>query len=88
MPFKSKFSGKARYIKDREAISLIEDQAKHIYKRVQTEDVVNVDTIKQELEPDKIDKMDDANGKINPYHEIITNKVERDNIIVSHIEQW
>ena len=32
--------------------------------------------------------MDDTNGKINPYHEIITSKVEKDYIILSQIEQW
>ena len=52
----------------------MEDKAKHIYKKVETENKVNVDTIIQEMEADKID---DTNGKINPYHEIIKNKVEK-----------
>ena len=51
----------------------MEDQAKHIYKKVETENIANVDTIKQEIEVDRLDKMDDTNGKINPYHKIITN---------------
>ena len=37
---------------------------------------------------DKLDKMDNKNGKINPYHEMIPNKVEKDNIIISQMEQW
>ena len=32
--------------------------------------------------------MDDTNGKINPYHEVITNKVAKDDTIISQIEQW
>ena len=40
--------------------------------------VINLDTIRQELEQD-IDKIDDTSGKINPYHDIIVNKAERDN---------
>ena len=35
-----------------------------------------------------VDKIDDTNGKINPYHEIIVNKVERDDTIISQIEKW
>ena len=66
----------------------MENQAKHIYKKVETEDIVNVDTIKQEIEADKLDKIDDNNCKINPYHEIITNKIERDDAIISQMEQW
>ena len=32
--------------------------------------------------------MDDNSSKINPYHEIITNKAEKDNTIISQMEQW
>ena len=35
-----------------------------------------------------VDKIDDTNGKINPYCEIIVNKAERDNTIISQMEQW
>ena len=43
--------------------------------------------IKQEIDQD-IDGMGDTSGEINPYHEIIVNKAERDNTILSQIEQW
>ena len=52
--------GQARDIKDREAICLMKDQARHIYKKVESENIVNVDTIKQEIEADKLD--DDSNN--------------------------
>ena len=32
--------------------------------------------------------MDDTDGKTNPYYRIITNKVEKDDIIISQMEQW
>ena len=47
LPLNTKISGQARYINDREAICLMDDQAKHIYKKVETENIVNIDTIKQ-----------------------------------------
>ena len=37
---------------------------------------------------DKLKGMDDTKGEINPYHEIIINKVQKDNIITSQMEQW
>ena len=49
----------------------MEYQAKHLYKKAETENKVNVDTIKQEIQEDKIDTMGDTKSKINPYHEII-----------------
>ena len=35
-----------------------------------------------------LDRIDNTYGKINPYHEIIVNKAERDNTILSQMEQW
>ena len=40
-----------------------------------------------------MDKLDNNNNReqedeINPYHEIITNKVDKDNMIISQMEDW
>ena len=48
---------------------------------------MNIDTTKQEIQED-VDRLDDTKGKINPYHEIIVNKAERDDTILSQMEQW
>ena len=37
--------------------------------------------IKQEIEADKLGSYNLDEDKVNPYHEIITNKVEKENII-------
>ena len=84
---KYKIGGPARYIKDREANCLMNDQARHIYKKVESESIVNTDTNKQEIEADRLDnnnKLDE--DEVNPYHEIITNKVEKENSITSQME--
>ena len=82
MPLNTKISGQARYIKDREANCLTEDQVRHIYKKVESENIVNIDKIKQEIE---VDGIDDEEDEINPYHEIIMNKVEKHNMIISQM---
>ena len=33
----------------------MEDQARHICKKVESENIVNIDTMKQEMEADKLD---------------------------------
>ena len=58
-----------------------------MYKKVELGVVINTDTIKQEMDQD-IDRIDDTNGKINQYCEIIVNKAERDNTILSQMGQW
>ena len=45
--------GPIKYAKHKEAMCLSKDQARHIYKKVESESIVNVGTIKQEIEKDK-----------------------------------
>ena len=87
LPLNANISRQTKYIKDEEAICLAENQARHIYKKVETGKVINKDTIKQDIDWDA-DKLDDTSGKINQYHELIVNKAERDNTILSQMEQW
>ena len=81
MPLNTKIGGQARNIRDEDRC-LTNGQARHIYKKIESGSVINIDKIKQEIEIDQdINRIDDTNGKINPYHEIILNKAERDNTI-------
>ena len=63
------------------------DWVRHIYKNVESEDAVNVDTIKLEIGKDKIGRNIDKDA-LNPYHEIITNNIDKENIITLQMEQW
>ena len=49
--------------------------------------VCHIDTIKQEIE-DKLGRNNTDDDEVNQYHEIITNKVDKENIITSQVEQW
>ena len=65
------------------------DQARHIYKKVELEGIANVDTIKQEIEEHKLSKNKiDDDEEVNPYHNIIMNNIEWENIITPQMEQW
>ena len=57
---------------------LTRDQAKYVYKKVETGETINADTVQQEIEQEKqLNRMDDRNGEINPYREIIVNDTEK-----------
>ena len=45
-----KKGGPIRFVKDREAICLSEEQTKHIYKKVGLGSKININTIKQEID--------------------------------------
>ena len=88
MPLNKKIGGPVRYIKDKENVCLTNDQARHIYTKVELEGLVNVDTIKQEIEEDKLCKDNIDDDEINPYHKIIVNNIHKENIITSQMKQW
>ena len=52
---------------------------RHIYKRVESHSMANVDTIKQEIEDDKLttDRNCLEEDEINPYQNVVLNKVYR-----------
>ena len=58
-------------IKDR---YLTEVQDKHIYKKVELENIINISTIKQEINQDQeLNRLDDTSGDSNPYRELLVN---------------
>ena len=53
------------------------------------ESIVYVETSKQEIEDDKLNKDNiDNEEEVNPYSDIIINEFDREEIITSQIEQW
>ena len=68
---------------------LTRDQTSYIYKKVETGEVINTDTIQQEIEQEEqLSNIDDMNGEINPFRELIVNNVERTEPLMTQIEQW
>ena len=61
LPLNTKIGGWTRYIRDKAFIYLMDNQARHVYKKVQSESVINIDTVRQKLEQD-VDKIDDTSG--------------------------
>ena len=68
---------------------LTRDQTRYIYKKIETGEMINKDMIQQEIEQEKqLSKIDDINGEINPYRELIVNNTERTEPLMTQIEQW
>ena len=57
---------------------LTKDQVRYVYKKVGTKETINTDMIQQEIQQEKqLNRMDDRNGEINPYRELIVNNAEK-----------
>ena len=68
--------------KNREAMCLSEKQANYVYKKVEEDEIINVNTLKQDLEQE-LDREDD-----NPYERVVLNNVYRDEDNTPQVENW
>ena len=78
LPLDSSIGGQSRDSHPTVGQYLTKDQANHIYKKVETGGIINVDTMKHEIEQEKqLSQMDDNSGQVNPYRELVVNNVEK-----------
>ena len=81
----------ARYIPDKEQNFLTEDQARYVYKKVERDKIINIETIKQEIEDGKMarNKLHEENQtETNPYQVVILNKINKDNVKSEQMIHW
>ena len=80
-----------RYIPDKKQKCLTEDQVRHIYKKVKMDKIMNTETMKKEIEDDKMTrnklKEEDTN-ETNPYQVVILNKINKDDIKTEQMIHW
>ena len=80
-----------RYIPDKEQKCLTEDQARHIYKKVEMDKVINVEAMKQEMEDNKRTRNklnDEDTTEAYAYQMVILNKVYKDDIKTEQMIHW
>ena len=75
LPFDSKTGGKVKYIKNKDSISLTEDQTRYIYKKVEQGSNLNIQTMKQEIEQEKLAEIKTNKENENPYQKVELNNV-------------
>ena len=89
LPLDSRIGGQSRDSCPTIGQYLTRDQTKYVYKKVEMGEMINVDTIQQEIEQEKqLNKMDDESGEINPYRELIVNNAEKIESPMTQMEQW
>ena len=89
LPLDSKIVGQNRDSHHTAGQYLTREQARYIYKKTETGQTLNVDTMKLEIEQEKqLDQMDDDNGEVNPYRQLLVNNVEKIEMQKSQMEQW
>ena len=89
IPLSTNTGGQVNCSKPKDNQCLTEEQARHIYKKVESGSIINADTLQQEIEQEReFSRIDDTSGHINPYKELIVNSVEKIEPILTQMEQW
>ena len=78
LPLDSRIGGQGGNDRPSTGQFLPREKTKYIYRKVETGEIINTDTIEQELEQDEqLSKIDDTNGETNPYQELVINNTEK-----------
>ena len=65
------------------------EQANFVYKKTELGEMINTETLQQELERERqLNRIDDTNRKTNVYKELIVNNVEKIEPLLAQMEQW
>ena len=68
---------------------LTRDQVRYIYKKVETGEIISVNTVKHEIEQEKqFSQMDDDSSEVNPYRQLVVNNTEKIEMQKTQMEQW
>ena len=70
---------------------MTEDQARYLYKMVETDKIINIEIMKQEIEDDRMIRnrlKEEDNTGANPYQMAILNKASRDDIKTEEMINW
>ena len=89
IPLDSRIGGQDTYNHSTVGQFLTREQARNIYKKIETGEIINTGMIEQEIEQDRqLDKMDDTSREINPNKELIVNNAEKIEPLMTQMEQW
>ena len=87
LPLDSKIGGPINY--DRPSIGqfLTREQASYVYKKTESGEMINVDTIQQEIEQEEqLNKINDMSGETNPHRELIVNNAGKIEVLMTQME--
>ena len=89
LPLDSRIGGQSRESHPTVGQYLTRDQARHIYKKVEMAEIINVDMVKHEIEQEtQLSQMDDDSGEVNLYRELVVNNAEKIEMQKTQMEQW
>ena len=89
LPLSPKIGGQVNNNKPNVGQYLTREQANHVYRKTELGEVINTETLWQELEHRRqLNGIDDTSRETNPYRELIVNNTEKIEPLLAQMEQW
>ena len=89
MPPNPKIGGQVNNNRPNVGQYLTREQTSYVYKKTELGEVINTDTLQQELEHEgQLNKIDDTSRETNTYKELIVNNAEKTELLMVQMEQW
>ena len=89
LPLSPKIGGLINDYKPSIGQYLTKEQATFVYKKTESGEMINTETLQQELEHERqLNKIDDTNEDTNSCKEMIVNNVEKIEPLLAQMEQW
>ena len=89
LPLTTKIGGQINNNRPSIGQFLTREQTRYIYKKTESGEVINTETIQQELEQERqLGQINDTNRETNPYEELIVNNAEKSEPLMTQMEQW
>ena len=65
------------------------EQTNHVYKKTELGEVINTETLQQELEQERqLNRIGDTSRETNTYRELIVNNTEKIEPLLAQMEPW
>ena len=89
LPLSTKIGGQINNNRPSVGQFLTREITRYIYKKTESGEVINTETIQQDLEQERqLDRIDDTNRETNPYKDLIVNDAEKLEPLMTQMEHW
>ena len=89
LPLSPQKDGQVSNNKPKDNQYLTEEQDKHVYKKIESDGIIDADALHQEIEEERqLNRIDNMSRDTNPYNELVVNNTEKIEPLLTQMEQW
>ena len=88
LPLNTKIGGQVNNNRPSKGHFLTREETKYIYKKTESGEIINTETVQELEQEEQLDRIDDMNRETNPYKELIVNNADKVEPLMTQMEQW